>query len=240
MLDLSPEDEGNGRAIFLDEFRMMIFTRGRAVDSFGLILINTLASQDHQRNFRLFCLPARYRDWATSMDIDYGTPDQDRPFIVDPTQAFIVLQFFGGEKLSRVWVILRTQALIEHASSVGTETYIPWEEWGRDAIVMEMPMFTLTVYVQGVHMVEVGTQSFSDGEVEMDYMCLRTFDFSKWGYSTLCDEGGEAVRETWYEDGRELLLEESEDMDGPEFGSLGNGILYSLVSCLCHWKMSVG
>ena len=221
----------------------MILTRGYAVDSFGLVLINTLASQVRQRTFRLFCLPARYRDWDTSASIDYsmsfGTPDQDTPFIVDPTQAFIVLQFQGGEKQTRVCIVLRTQTLIEHACSVGTNTYIPWEEWGGDVIVMEMPTFSPTIYIQGVHVVGVERRRVS-GDVNMNHMCLRIFNFSKWGHSTLCDEGGEAVRETWYEDGRELLLEGNGNVSRLGLGSLGNGIFYSLVSCLCHWKMSVG
>jgi len=215
---------------------MMIFTHDHATNSSGLILINTLISQDLQRNFRLFCIPTRYSDLIAPTSIDYdmslGTLDQDGPFTVDQTQAFIILQFFGGEEPNCGWVILCTQALIEHACSMRTETYIPWEEWGRDAIVMGIPTFSPAIYVQGVHAVEAAMRTVPDSFGRV-HIYLRTFNFSKWGCSTFCDEGGEAVRETRYEDGRGLFLKGS-DVGLVEFGPPGNSVFYSVVSRLCH------
>ena len=71
---------------------------------------------------------------------------------------------------------------------MGTEIQIPWEQWGKDAMVtMEMPTFGSHIYVQGAHVVEVKARSVSGGGVER--ICLRIFDFSKRGCSTLWDEG---------------------------------------------------
>ena len=83
-----------------------------------------------------------------------GTLNQDEPFVVDPTQAFIILQLFGEVPIRVFTVVLRTQALIEHACSESTDIYIPWEDWERDAIVMEMPTFGSVIYVQGVRVIE--------------------------------------------------------------------------------------
>jgi len=120
---------------------------------------------------------------------------------------------------------------------MGTETYIPWEEWGRDPIVTETQAFNLSTCVQGVHVTEAEMRRVPGDNVDMR---LRAFDFSKWGCSTLCDEGGEAVRTARYKYGRELLLEESGNVSRLGFGSLDNGVFYSLVSRLCHLKTGVG
>lgn len=53
----------------------------------------------------------RYNDLIPSASIDcdmsFGTLSQDRPFIVGLTQALIVLQFFGGQVLIRLFIVLR-------------------------------------------------------------------------------------------------------------------------------------
>lgn len=223
----------------------MIFTHDHTVNSSGLTLINTAISQGHPGHFRRFRIPTRYRDWEVpsagiGCDLSSETANQDGPFIVDPTQAFIVLQLLGIKVPTSVCIILRTQALIEHACSMGAETYIPWEEWGRDANIMEMPTSNPAIYIQGVHLIETERRGVLGGDIDVTHVCLRIFDFSKRGCSTPFDEGGEAVQEVWYRGGRELLLQGSENVNRIEFGSLGRSVFYSLVSCLCHWKTGVG
>jgi len=150
-----------------------------------LIFIDTLISQDHLRNFRQLCFPERYRDSVTTASINYdmsfGTLDKDGPFIVDPTQAFIILQLPGAEEQTRVCVVLRTQALIEHACSMRTENYIPWEEWARNSIIMERQTSNLPTYIQGVHLIETEMRRVPGGNVDMSRIYLRTFDLSKRG-----------------------------------------------------------
>jgi len=218
----------------------MVFPHGPATNFPGFTLIDTLVSQVHLKNFRLFSTPTRYHNWAASASLDcgmsFGTLDQDGPLIVDPTQAFIVLQFVGGEEPTRVCIVLRTQALIKHACSMGTETCIPWEEWGRNAIVMEMQALNQATYVQGVHVIEVEVRKLPDGNFDTNHLYLRAFDFSKWGSGALCDEGGETVQTARYKDGREFSLERSGNLGRLGFGLLGDGIFYSLVSRLYHWK----
>jgi len=219
----------------------MIFTHDRAVSS-GFTLANTLVSQDRPSRFLRFQVPTKYRNWipfaSTNCVMPFGTLNQDEPFVVDPTQAFIILQLFG-EVTDRVLIVLRTQALIEHACSMGTDTYIPWEEWGRDAIVMEMPTSDSVIYVQGVHVVEEQMRKVP-GSDHTNHTSIRVFDFSKRGCSTLCDEGCETVWAAWYKEGRELLLEGSQNVGRLEFGSLSDGVFYSLVSRPRCWETGVG
>jgi hypothetical protein len=107
---------------------------------------------------------------------------------------------------------------------MNTETYIPWDEWGRDAIVMETPAFSSAVCVQGVHAVEAEIQMVPGSGA---CMYLRTFDFSKRGCSSLCDEGGGAVQAAWYDDGRDLFLVGSGNVLKLDLGSLGKCLLLS-------------
>jgi hypothetical protein len=67
---------------------------------------------------------------------------------------------------------------------------------------------------------------------------LRTFDFRPRACGTLSDigEGGESVRVARHEDGRDLLLEWSEEMDGRYLDSLSDGIFFYPVSRLCSSK----
>ena len=121
---------------------------------------------------------------------------------------------------------------------MNTEIYIPWNEWGRDAIFIEMPASDRPIHVQGVHVIEAEERRVPGGDTV--HMGLRIFDFGKWGCSTLCDEGGETVRTARYRGGRESLLEGSGTRSIPEFDSLGDGIFYAVVGHFCHWKRGVG
>jgi len=246
VLALSSADERNpfkrrGAAVFLDEFRMMVFDRGHAGNPPEFTLFNTFISQDHPGNLRRFRIPMRYHKSVlvvkTEHSMSLGTPDRDGPLIVDPAQEFIVLELFDASALKPyVLIVLRIQALIKRACSVDTEIQISWEEWGRDAMIMEMPTFDSRIYVQGTHVVEAKVRSVSGGEAKR--ICLRTFDFSKRGCSTLWDESSETVRAAWHEDGRDLFLEGGDNMN---LYSLGNGTFFHPpVSRLYRPKTSVG
>ena len=206
------------------------------------MLFNTLVSQDDSRSLRRFRVPQRYRNWFPSVIIDRGMPlgtlNQDEPLIVDPAQAFIVIELFRGEVSTLASIVLRTQALIRHSCSMSTDTHIPWEEWGKDAMIIEIPTLHLKFYVQGTQMIEAKMRRVPGGG--MEHICLRTFDFSKRGCSTLRSEGCEVVPAAWYENGRDLFLEGRGNVEEQEFDSLGNGTFCYLVSFFCHWKIRVG
>ena len=220
----------------------MVFTPDLTENPPEFMLFNTLVSQDDSRSLRRFRVPQRYRNWFPSVIIDHemplGTLNQNEPLIVDPAQAFIVLGLFRGEVSTLVFIILRTQALIKYSCSVNTDTYIPWEEWGKDAMIIEIPTLHLQFYVQGTQMIEAKMRRVPGGG--MEHICLRTFDFSKWGCSTLRSEGCEVVPAAWYESGRDLFLEGRGNVEEQEFDSLGNGTFCYLVSFLRHRKVRVG
>ncbi|KAF9649090.1 hypothetical protein BDM02DRAFT_3114447 [Thelephora ganbajun] len=129
----------NTRALFLDEFRMMVFSVGHTGDSPEFTLFNTLTPQRHSRNLRRFRVPPRYRDWFVSVKTDrempLGTLNRDGPLITDPAQAFLLVDLCNNDMSSHVFIVFRTQTLIAHACLISADTYIHWDELERDAMI---------------------------------------------------------------------------------------------------------
>ena len=209
---------------------MMVFDLERIGNPPEFTVFNTLIPQDHPRSLRRFRVPMRYRNWLpsafTDREMSLGTLNPDNPLIVDPSQAFIILELFGREAGIRVFIVVRTQSLIKYTCSMDTEDCIPWEEWGRDAMIMEMRSSCPQIYIQGTHVVEVKARRLPNDVMERMY--LRTFDFSKQGCSMFWGEGGEVMQAVWYKGGRDLFLEESENMIPVRLSSLGNGTFFYL------------
>jgi len=241
VLELSSTD-GSGlvgrdtKVTFLDEFRMMVSTPERNDELAELVLINTLLPQDHPRNLRRFHIPPRYRKWfsfvITDRDGSLGT--QDGSIMIDPAQTILVVDLFECGEPLHIFLVLRKQALITRACSMSSDTHIPWDEWGRDVMIMEMPMHDAYLLVQGVHVIVVKTRTPISGDT--NHLRLRAFDFSLRGCSTLWDKGGRAGRADFYEGGWDFLLEGSRGVPTWGLNSLGNGTFYSLVSFPCRWK----
>jgi len=106
--------------------------------------------------------------------------------------------------------------------------------------VVETPKLDSCVYVQGTYVVEGEMGSAPGGDTNVLGMCLRIFNFSRWGCSTLWDRGGGAVRENWHESGQDSYLEVGDNMEEVDFDSLGgNGTFCYLVGRLHHWKTRV-
>jgi hypothetical protein len=152
-----------------------------------------------------------------------------------------LLSFFHSDSRRHVTLAFRTQVLIEQACSLSTDSEIPWDEWGRGSVALEAPNpGRLHTLVQGLHVITVKKCAAPGSHREQ--LCLRSFDFSLRACGTLSDigEGGEAVRAARHEDGRDLFLEGSENLDDWELYSLGDSVFFYPVSCLCSWKVSVG
>jgi hypothetical protein len=229
--------ERDTKVTFLDEFRMILLTPDRAANSPELILFNTLLPQDHPGNSRRLSLPPRYRNWSPSLGYDsnrpLGTLNWDGPLIIDPSQAVLVVEFSDGN-LRNVLIILRMQVLIDHSCSTSADAHIPWNEWGRSAVVMEMPTGDDSdVGIHGFHVIAMGVDNSSGGG-EQHQLLLRIFDFSRRGCSTLRDEGGGVERTVSYEGEREILLEEGENEAVDWVVNSGDGNFFHLVSCPCH------
>lgn len=243
VLDLPTVDRGeltltSSRAAFLDEFRIIVSTRRAETDITTLTVFNTLLPRDCPGSSRRLSLPPQYHDGRvllhTDQDMSLGTLNRDGPLIPDPSQAIIVLQFLGSQSRFVLHVV-QVQVLIEHVCSTRTDDCIPWDEWGRGTVTMEIPIpiSVSPVYVHGTHvMVKSRAWHHLRGCV-----CVRTFDFGRRGRSALPlwdgEGGGAQGRRAFFKDGQEFMPEGSEDMAWWEaLESLGNGSLFRLVSYL--------
>jgi hypothetical protein len=199
-----------------------------------LVLFDTALPQDHPRNLRRVCLPLVYRDWVPFVDdreTPWGALEKHRSLIIDPTQAIRVVHFRHGDRHRYVKLAFRTQALIEQACSPSTDRDIPWDEWGRGSVVLDVPISgVLSVLAQGARVITM-EHCTVPGSHRSQFR-FRTFDFSLRACGTLSDigEGSESVRVARHEDGRDLLLGGSEDLG---VDSMGDGIFFYPVSRLC-------
>ena len=225
------------KVTFLDEFRMMVSTSNH--DGLAeLVLFNTFLPQDHPRNLRRFDIPLRYRGRFSSVITDCDGPlgTQDGSLITDPAQAILVVDLCDGDEPHHLSLVLRIQTLVARACSMSSDTCIPWDEWKRDAVIMEMPVYDSHIFTHGVHVIVVGKRAHVGDDA--DHLWLRTFDFSLRGCRALQAKGGRAGRRRTdvYESGRDFTLEGTVGVSDWGLNSLGNGAFYSLVSCTCCWK----
>jgi len=111
---------------------------------------------------------------------------------------------------------------------------VPWNEWGRGAVVMNTPQasYDSPICVHGTRLMVLKTPSWHGLS---DYNRIRTFDFGRRGCSILplLDEGPE--RRAVFENGQELTLDESGHVAWwGGMRSLGDGNLFRPVSDPSH------
>jgi hypothetical protein len=245
VLDISSVDgrdlvECDLRATFLDEFRIMFSIADRTGDHNELVLFDTLLPQDHPRNLRRVCPPLIYHDWVPFVGVretSWGALNQHGSLITDPTQAIRVVDFHHDDRHRHARLAFRTQALIERACSPSTDRDIPWDEWGRGSVALEVSISGgLRTLVQGLCVITVKQCAVPGSHRSQLRLCI--FDFRLRACGTLSDigEGGESVRAARHGDRRDLFLEGSEEMDESFFETLGDGIFFYPVSHLCSWK----
>ena len=232
--------------VFLDEFRMMIYSPEYTNDPPEFTLVDTFVSEkDRPVNLRRFRLPLNHFRLCLSVASDacigLGAL-KNGPLIVDPTQAFILLQLSTGDEQADAVVVLRIQALVEQACLVGADTQIPWGELERDAVVVETLVPYPSFHIQGVYAIQRARYSIFDGDDEPARLRVPTIDFSRRGCSALRDEDGEIIRETWHEGGRDFPIDSETNgtrVDGI-FNSFGNGSFYYPVCGFCRRKVHEG
>ena len=140
-----------------------------------------------------------------------GTPGQDGLLTTDPTQAIFVAELIDQYE-ARKLLIVPIQNLIERICSVSAGDCVPWDEWGRGAVVMEVPRRGSGSggshpLVQGVHVVMAKEYTTSSVGEHHPHIC--TFDFSRRGCSVLPSWDG-IERRARFEDGRVIPLQGNE------------------------------
>ena len=204
-----------------------------------LTLFDTQVPHDHPVSSRRFHTPLRYRGWYPSIHVDshrcLGTPDQNRPLATDPTQAILAIKLVSHDG-PRVLLVVRIQTLIEHVRSTGAGACVPWDKWGRDSVVMELPTRSRPrndphPLVQGVRVmfVEVRRSPGLGGDLRRPH--LFTFDLSRRGCSVLPlrDEGDGIERRVLFGNGQKFILQGDGQLAGCEILSLADDQFMCLV-----------
>jgi hypothetical protein len=175
-----PTCEDGSDVTFLDEFRIVVSPYGSTEGTSDLGVFDTRIPQNRPDGFQRFGVPPRYFCGHVHVRVDRdrppGTVSREEPFTVDPAQAVIVMELFllNGSG-PRVLLAMQINALIARTGS-----YIPWEEWGGDSVVAEIPLGRnkLTTFVHGTRVAVVVLRV-------RRYCSLYTFDLSKRGCHAL-------------------------------------------------------
>ena len=224
----------NSPLIFLDEFRMAVTPCGYEVA--GLIVFNTLIPQGYPGYLQQLEFPT---DLHIRLDHIYGDHHQhleiqnkDKILIADPAQAVLAMEF-RRPQAPPVMLVMRMQALIERMCSVRTDPHVPWSEWGRDAVMIEVQIDTgymPSTFVHGAQVMVVQSLDLDDYQ----YHKVRTFDFSKRSTLPLRGEAGVIGRRALFEDGLSSSFQSGGGLylNVVDLFSLSDGSLFYLVSCL--------
>jgi len=229
----------NSQVSLLDEFRIMV-VHNNFPDAPELAVFNTLVPQGHPKSLRLFKLPQKYIERTAYVLLDrdrsLGMVNRDGHLIVDPSQAVLIVNISPTFWDSQVSLVLRTQSLVEHERSTHTDARIPWDEWGRGAVVMENPndYGSSTAIIHGAHVL-VLRDTYRGPR---DRYRIHAFDFTRRGSSTLplSDENdGATERKVVFNDGQGCAFDGGHGMNPWGIQSPGDSIPFSIVSPLLHW-----
>jgi len=234
VLNLSSSDESKlvtrrTQVVFLDEFRMILLPDWSAVTE--LIVFNTLIPQGRPENLRRLGVPRRFHHQFAKILVDndrpLGAPNRNEPLIADPAQAVLVLEIISDLN-PHTFLVVRMQALVERTRLTSVDSCVPWDEWGADAVVMEVPMRSgPEILIHGAQVAAVWERAYDWG--------IQTFDFSRRGCNSLppwADGGSGTERSVLFEGEEGLTIQLGRTMISPEnLGSLSDGSLIHLVSC---------
>ena len=185
--------------------------------------------------------PLEFHGMCANMHIDLGrdlgTPNKDEVLLPDPAQAVLVMDIWADREL-RILLVVRTQVLVKQTYSVRAGSPVPWDEWGRDAMAIEVQNdggHRMLTFVHGAQ-VMIARASSLRGLGNYD---VRTFGFSQRGRKSLPIRGeADAERRVLFEAGVNLKFE-PDDGIGPqgELKPLSDGSLICLVSYLIPPEM---
>ena len=173
---------------FLDEFRLLTFAAPSKDD---LIVFDTSVPQRSPDSWRQLNidLPYRYLSdrspsyaWKLSIHTDTdrsrGEGSCDGPFIIDPTRSIVVIARtrHGDFPIGETVLVISAASLFRRMSSTRSSMPIPWNEWKRDVMVVE-----ISRYISHVRTFVHGTRVLLMTYSPMERYCVRAYDFSRWG-----------------------------------------------------------
>ena len=228
----------NYLAAFLDEFRIMLVCHRNSITDPEPLVVNTLVPQDHPKNLRRFKFPEKYRNMGAYMhrdrDRSLGAVDRDGPLITDPAQAILMIGLSAHLPKLSVLLVVRIQPLIELACSTRTEIEVPWDEWGRGSVAVEIPQTPASsIYSPTIHGSRLLVMHSIEGTGER--RGLRVFDFSRKGSAALplsdeSDSGAE--RKVLFTDRPSCAFEGVDWRELRYLQSVGDSIAFHTVSLL--------
>ena len=231
VLDLSSTDGSelvnkSAQAIFLDEFRVVVIPDRLAITE--LAVFDTLIPQDHPGYLQRLMFPPEFCNKPAKIhvdgDRDLGTPDKDEVLLPDPAQAVLALCI--AQDQGSVLLVVRTQVLVKQVDSVRTDCRIPWDEWGRDAVAIQLQGDEVFTLVHGAQVMVV-----------CDSYNIRTFDFGQRGHGSLPLQrrGDGPERRVLFGDGVNVRFKPDRICPWGSLESLSDGSVINLVSFLAHY-----
>ena len=228
----------DSRAAFLDEFRILVVPLNNFPHPPELFVFDTLLPQDHPRHLRRFGLPPKHNQENVHVHLDLnrslGTVERDGPLLVDPTQVIFIIELSQTAREPHVFLILRMQDLIQHTCSMRTEAQIPWDEWGRGTVVIEIPteITYLSIVIHGARLLAIcDTHRESEGDHR-----IHIFDFC-WRASiplTVSDGNDDGTeRRALFKTGRSCLFEGGGGVSMWGLQPLGDSVVFYEVSISC-------
>jgi hypothetical protein len=228
--------------LFLDEFRLLIPTHQPSLEAdIGLLVFDTSIPQqspDSWRRFNIVPMHPQYGrnlwSWGVWVYTDTDRLQRegscDGPLIIDPTQSVIVLVPYhrecGGPSTGTTALVIRAATLVGYMSSTHTGQCIPWDDWKRDVMAVEIPPYDVSyarTFVLGSRVLLM-----MDGWRDSTGGCsIRAYDFSRRGCMGLVRAGHKENKRRVMPNPKKIWLPSERDDGAENMQTLGD----SLVSC---------
>lgn len=230
------------RFTFLDEFRLLTSTGQPTIhdDELSLVVFDTSLPQRSPDSWRRLNIAPKYHHeyvkypsaWEVLIHTDGNRPlgkgSCDGPFIVDPTQSVVAMvliyhevgDFPGGE----VVLVVPAAALVRRMSPTPSGSHIPWDDWKRDVMVVDIPRHVSHVrtFVHGTRvllMTYSGTERYS----------VQAYDFSRWGCRALVRVGYGEMERMVMPNPEKVLFPRVLSHGGDNIRALGDGLVICAV-----------
>ena len=139
VLELSINHPGIGNVIasttsirLLEGSWLLVLSHRRPIAQ--LLVFNTALPQQDPRSWRILDLPPLSNSGNYSIVTQHEEPQDEFPeFSVDPAQRIFVVY-----SLPKSALVIPVGLLIQHMYSARTSSCVPWDEWGKDVVTVNL------------------------------------------------------------------------------------------------------